>query len=73
MNIENALTGLKGFVSIEIDDDKKVGKVVYKAGVLDLAAIEKAIAAVGYDANKTKADPEAYAKLDMCCKIPGKE
>ncbi len=73
MNIENALSGLKGFVSIEIDDDKKVGKVVYEAGVLDMAAIEKAIAGAGYDANDTPANKEAYAKLDMCCKIPGKE
>lgn len=73
MTIENALSDMKGFVSIEIDDDKKVGKVVYEAGILDMAAIEKAIAAVGYDANNTKAVPEAYANLDMCCKIPGKE
>ncbi len=73
MNIENALSDLKGFVSIEIDDEKKVGKVVYEAGVLDMPAIENAIAAIGYDANDTPANKEAYAKLDMCCKVPGKE
>ena len=42
-------------------------------GVVDLAAIENAIAAVGYNANDTKADPKAYSELAMCCKVPGKE
>lgn len=73
MKIEDGLSEVDGLVSIEIDEDKKVGKVVYNAGVVDLSAIEKAIAKIGYDANKTQADPAAYAKLDMCCKVPGKE
>jgi len=71
--IENALSDVKGVVSIKIDEEKKVGKVVYQAGVVDLAAIENAIAAVGYNANDTKADPKAYSELAMCCKVPGKE
>ena len=29
--------------------------------------IEKAIAAAGYDANETKRDKKAYARLPKCC------
>ena len=55
-----------------MDLEKKIGKVVYKAGVINLGVIEKAIAAIGYDANNTPAEPKAYSELDMCCKVPGK-
>jgi hypothetical protein len=55
-----------------VDLEKKIGKVVYKAGVINLGVIEKAIAAIGYDANNTLAEPKAYSELDMCCKVPGK-
>ena len=69
--IENGISVVKGVVKVEVDVEKKVGHVTYKAGVVDLAAIEKAISALGYDANNTKADPEAYKDLSDCCKVPG--
>ena len=71
--IASGLDKLEGVVKVDVDLEKKVGKVVYKAGVIDLGVIEKAIAAIGYDANDTPAEPKAYSGLDMCCKVPGKE
>ena len=59
------------FVKVEVDTEKKVGHVIYKAGVVNLAVIEGAIAALGYDANETKADPDAYAELPGCCQKGG--
>ena len=71
--IASGLGKLEGVVKIDVDLEKKIGKVVYKAGVINLGVIEKAIAAIGYDANNTPAEPKAYSELDMCCKVPGKE
>ena len=70
--IASGLGKLEGVVKIDVDLEKKIGKVVYKAGVINLGVIEKAIAAIGYDANNTLAEPKAYSELDMCCKVPGK-
>ena len=71
--IASGLGKLDGVVKVDVDLEKKIGKVVYKAGVINLGVIEKTIAAIGYDANDTPAEPKAYSGLDMCCKIPGKE
>ena len=71
--IASGLGKLDGVGKVDVDLEKKIGKVVYKAGVIDLGVIEKAIAAIGYDANDTPAEPKAYFGLDMCCKVPGKE
>ena len=70
--IASGLGKLEGVVKIDVNLEKKIGKVVYKAGVINLGVIEKAIAAIGYDANNTPAEPKAYSELDMCCKVPGK-
>ena len=70
--IASGLGKLEGVVKIDVDLEKKIGKVVYKAGVINLGVIEKAIAAIGYDANNIPAEPKAYSELDMCCKVPGK-
>ena len=71
--IASGLGKLEGVVKVDVDLEKKIGKVVYKAGVINLGVIEKAIAAIGYDANNTPAEPKAYSELDMCCKVPGKQ
>jgi hypothetical protein len=44
--------------------------VNFDKSVTNLGKIENAITAVGYDANSKKADPDAYSKLDDCCKLP---
>ena len=58
-----------GIVKIEIDDNKKLGIVTYKATIINLESIENAISKIGYSANQTKADPVAYEALASCCKI----
>ena len=70
--INNTLNDLDGNVKVDVRLDKKVGFVSYNATMLDLETIENAISSVGYDANETKANIEAYNKLDACCRIPGK-
>lgn len=67
--IEKSVSDVKGVVKVEVDVEKKIGHVTYNAGVVDLAVIEKAISALGYDANNTTADPAAYETLPGCCKI----
>ena len=69
--IEEGVKGLDGIVAFDVDPDKKVGHVQYKASVIDLSVIEKAIAALGYDANNTKAEAAAYEALMGCCQIGG--
>jgi len=70
--INDSLNGLDGIVKVDVSMEKKVGYVSYDATVLDLETIENAISSVGYDANDTKANIEAYNKLDACCRVPGK-
>lgn len=68
--IETALADVQGITKAEVDMEKKVAHITYKASVIDLATIEKTIATVGYQANEMPADPEAYSDLDKCCKLP---
>ena len=70
--INNTLNDLDGIVKVDVSLDKKVGYVSYNATMLDLETIENAISSVGYNANETKANIEAYNKLDACCLVPGK-
>lgn len=69
-NVEKALQALDGVKSAKVNLGKKVAAVSFEPGKLQLADLEKAIAAAGYDANDTKSDPEAYRALDECCKVP---
>ena len=70
--IEEEISKLDGVVMVEIDDEKKTGVFTYKASVIDLAAIESAISKLGYSANDTDADPDAYEALAPCCQIGSK-
>ena len=69
--IEEGVKGLDGIVAFDVDPDKKVGHITFKASIIDLSAIEIVISALGYDANETKANPQAYAELPGCCQIGG--
>ena len=71
-NINDSLNDLDGIVKVDVSMDKKVGYVSYNATMLDLETIENSISSVGYDANETRANIEAYNKLDACCRVPGK-
>lgn len=66
--IEKGLSKIDGILGIKIDVDKKMAMVSYDPAKIDEAKIEQAISSVGYQANKTAADPEAYKKLAACCK-----
>jgi len=70
MAIEDILVDLDGVEKVAIDLRNKSGKVTYKASVVNMEAIEKVIVAIGYNVNDKKADPEAYANLEICCKKP---
>mgnify|MGYP001260285430 CR=1 FL=1 len=70
--IENEISELNGLVKVEIDEQKKTGYFSYNSSVIDLSTIEKAIAKLGYSANNTKADPEAFEALAACCQIGSK-
>ncbi len=70
MTIEKALKSLDGVKSAQVDLKRKVVAVEFMTSKLDLGKIETAITKAGYAANDKKADPEAYEKLDECCKLP---
>lgn len=68
--ITKALKNVNGVKTFEVDIDNKIVHLNFDKNVTDLSKIEKAITLAGYDANNKKADPEAYSKLDDCCKKP---
>ena len=59
---------IKGVKMYELDDQKMTFTVYYNGKKTDLQTIKVAISKLGYDADEVKADPEAYANLDGCCK-----
>ena len=67
-NITTALQETEGVTSASVDLKTKTATVQFIPAKIDLTRIEKAIANAGYDANKTRRNPEAYKKLDACCK-----
>jgi len=71
--ITKALKKVNGVKTTKIDLEKKTATVSYVSTKTTLSKIEMAIAKAGYDANDTKRDPEAYEKLDACCKADAKE
>jgi len=69
--VETALGKVDGVKEAKVDKEAKVAKVSYEAGKTDVKALERAVAAAGYSANDTPADPKAQADLPSCCKIEG--
>lgn len=68
--IEKAVKEVDGVAEAAVDMDVKVVSVTYDAKRTDVAALEKAIAGAGYQANQAVADSAAYANLPDCCKVP---
>lgn len=68
--VEKAVKALDGVTSAKADLKKKFVAVEFVPAKLNLEKIETAITLAGYAANDKKADPEAYEKLDDCCKLP---
>ena len=70
MKVAEVVEVLDGVKKIEVDLKNKSGKVTYKASMIDISSIEEAITSIGYNVNDKNADPQAYAKLEICCKFP---
>ncbi|WP_205528268.1 heavy-metal-associated domain-containing protein [Flavobacterium psychrotrophum] len=58
----------KGVQMVVLDEKAMTIKVTYNSKKTNLDAIKQAIGKLGYDADDVKADPQAYAGLDDCCK-----
>lgn len=67
--IETAAKSVKGVASADWDIKKKMLHVSFDSKKTNLDAISKAIAKVGHQTDKDKADPEAYKALPECCKV----
>lgn len=65
--IEEAVGNLDGVQSVIVDLDEKLATVEYIPAKLNQSLIEAAIAGIGYDANNTKRNEEAYEQLPRCC------
>ena len=70
-NIEKAAYRVEGVKYVDVDLDKKTVEVRFIPLQTNLETIEIAITEAGYDANNRKRNPDAYEKLDKCCKIDG--
>ena len=65
--IEKAANAVDGVTAISWDKDKKKADVSFDSSKTNLSAIEKAIAAAGYDTENELGDLEAYKNLPGCC------
>jgi len=68
--IEEGLAFEKGIKTVSLDVPTRVLTVVYDTKKTDEPQILKLINNLGYDANDTKANPDAYNNLPPCCKKP---
>jgi len=65
--IKKTVEKVEGVKSIVIDLKEKMAHVTFDPTKTSQEKIGKAIAAAGYDANNTKRDEKAHAKLPKCC------
>ena len=68
--LDNALNGVDGILKYKVELGNLKVKVKYDNNKISLQQIEQIISKSGYQANDVSADPEAYKKLDMCCRLP---
>jgi mercuric ion binding protein len=65
--IEKAASSLEGVTAANWDVDKKKIEVAFDESKTNLLAIHNAIAASGYDTEKSLGDETAYSNLPGCC------
>ena len=65
--IEKAAKTVKGVAEASWDKETKMLQISFDQKQTNLSEIEKAIAAVGHDTKKFKADSEVYKNLPPCC------
>jgi Cu(I)/Ag(I) efflux system membrane fusion protein len=66
--IEKAAKSVSGVTSANWDVNTKKIKVEFKSQTTSMDAIQRAIAKVGHDTDKYKADDKTYNSLPECCK-----
>lgn len=69
-NIDTSIRKAKGIKKVVIDPEGSKVMVTYRTDKTTAEEIRIALSKAGFDADDVKADPEAYAKLDGCCKKP---
>ena len=69
--IRTAIYHVEGVKDVEVDVEKKFAQVKFVPLQTNVQAIEEAVTEAGYDANARKRNPDAYEKLEKCCKIDG--
>ena len=67
--LERTLIKEKGIQMITLDEAAMTIKVIYNSKKTNLDTIRLAISKLGYDADDVKAEPDAVAMLDGCCKL----
>jgi len=70
--IEKAALGVEGVNSAEWDKETKMLQLTCDVSKAKVENIHKAIAKVGHDTDKAKADDEVYSNLPGCCKYDRK-
>jgi Cu(I)/Ag(I) efflux system membrane fusion protein len=65
--IENA-ADIRGVKILKWSEKTKVAEVTFDTTKVNLPAIQKAIAAKGYDAGPVKGNDKAYKSLPKCCR-----
>ncbi len=71
--IEKAANSVDGVSNAVWDVSKKKIDVSFDASKTNVAAIQKVIAASGYDTEKTEASETAYKNLHGCCQYDPKQ
>jgi len=69
--IEAAAKSVQGVVAASWDKESQILKIDFNSPQTSLDAISKAIAKVGHDTDKDKADNKVYDALHGCCKYRG--
>ena len=70
-NIKDAFSETAGIIKVNVDLEKKSGKIYFDSDKVSIPQIEKQISGAGYQANNVAADAQAYNKLPRCCKVDG--
>jgi copper chaperone CopZ len=65
--IQKTVEKVEGVQSVSVDLKEKTAHVDFDPIKTSQEKIKNAVAAAGYDANKTKRDEKAHAKLPKCC------
>lgn len=69
-NIDTHIRKAKGIRKVKINPKESTVEVTYRTDKTTPEDIRIALSKSGFDADDVKADPNAYAKLDGCCKKP---